>query len=126
MPAFHTEDQIPNLQLAGVPDTLDESTVISGLKEALEIGTRNAVDFLSVDDGEYGKGEALDPVNSPGEYLQKEHGGEVIHSYYEDGEPDNYFTVTKILLKIKNTMMVHHEGEIYHPAFTEYIVQKNG
>lgn len=51
------ELDIPNLQLAGVPDTLDESTVISGLKEALEIGTRNAVDFLSVDNGFYGNPE---------------------------------------------------------------------
>ncbi len=48
---------IPNLPLVGVSDKLDESTVITGLKEALEIGTRNAVDFLSIDNGFYGNPE---------------------------------------------------------------------
>ena len=36
---------------------LDEKTVIAGLKEALEIGTRNAVNVLSVKNGFYGNPE---------------------------------------------------------------------
>ena len=44
---------IPNLTIGGSSDKIDESTVISGLKEALEIGTRNAVNFLSIYNGFY-------------------------------------------------------------------------
>jgi len=44
---------IPQVTIGGGADKLDESTVISGLKEALEIGTRNAVDFLSTYNGFY-------------------------------------------------------------------------
>ena len=44
---------IPHLTIGGGAAKLDESTVISGLKEALEIGTRNAVDFLSTYNGFY-------------------------------------------------------------------------
>lgn len=44
---------IPHVTIGGGTDKLDESTVISGLKEALEIGTRNAVDFLSAYNGFY-------------------------------------------------------------------------
>ncbi len=42
---------LPGFSTSEVP--LDEDTVILGLKEALEIGTRNAVDFLSVKNGFY-------------------------------------------------------------------------
>ncbi len=102
----------------------ESGKAIAEMERVLKKGGYLYVDFLSVDDGEYGKGEAVDLVNSPGEYRQKEHGGEVIHSYYEDGEPDHYFTRTQIELKNKNIMEILHEGKIYHPSFTEYTVKK--
>lgn len=48
---------ISDLQEFGISRPLDEKTVIAGLKEALEVGTRNAVDFLSVKNGFYGNPE---------------------------------------------------------------------
>jgi Protein of unknown function (DUF4197) len=44
---------VPDFTIGNKPDKLNESTVISGLKEALEIGTRNAVEFLSIENGFY-------------------------------------------------------------------------
>jgi uncharacterized protein YfbU (UPF0304 family) len=48
---------IPGLPLGSTTNELDESTIISGLKEALEVGARKAVDFLSVYNGFFGNPE---------------------------------------------------------------------
>lgn len=48
------ENILKKLQNKNKSNTNDTETVISGLKEALEIGTGNAVDVLSVTDGYFG------------------------------------------------------------------------
>ena len=102
----------------------ESGKAIAEMERVLKKGGYLYVDFLSVDDGEYGKGEAVDLVNSPGEYRQKGREGEVIHSYYEDGEPDHYFKSTQIEFKNKNLMETLHERTLYTPSFTEYILKK--
>ena len=102
----------------------DSGKAIAEMERVLKKGGYLYVDFLSVDDGEYGKGEAVDLVNSPGEYRQKGREGEVIHSYYAEGEPDHYFKSTQIEFKNKNLMETLHEGTVYKPSFTEYILKK--
>jgi ubiquinone/menaquinone biosynthesis C-methylase UbiE len=102
----------------------DSRIAIKEMLRVLKKGGYLYVDFLTMDDGEYGKGEAVDPVNSPGEFRQKGRDGEVIHSYYADEEADSYFDGAFIELKNKNIMKILHEGTVYHPSFTEYFVKK--
>ena len=49
----------------------DSGKAIAEMERVLQKGGYLYVDFLSVDDGECGTGEAVDPVHSPGEYRQK-------------------------------------------------------
>lgn len=102
----------------------DSGIAIKEMLRVLKKGGYLYVDFLNKDDGEYGKGEAVDPVNSPGEFRQKERGDEVLHSYYEDGEADSYFDEVLIELKNKNSMRILHEGTVHQLSFVEYIIKK--
>ena len=102
----------------------DSAIAIQEMERVLKPGGMIYVDFLSIEDGNYGDGEAVDPIQSPGEFRQKEAGGEVIHSYFEDGEPDKFFNDSKIIFKNKNLMEMEYEGTKYKPGYTGYITQK--
>ncbi|UYP46884.1 2-methoxy-6-polyprenyl-1,4-benzoquinol methylase, mitochondrial [Candidatus Lokiarchaeum ossiferum] len=102
----------------------DSGIAIQEMLRVLKKGGYLYVDFLNTDDGEYGKGEAVDPINSPGEFHQKERGNEVLHSYYEDNEADRYFNGVLIELKNKNNMEILHEGTVHQLSFIEYIIKK--
>jgi len=61
------------------------------------------VNFLSVDDSEFGRGRQV----GDGEFVQDEEGGKTLHSYFADHEPDQYFDGFEILVKQKRTSEVN-------------------
>ncbi len=102
----------------------DSAIAVKEMERVLKPGGYLYVDFLSVEDGQYGEGKPVDPLNSPGEFYQKEHSGQVIHSYFEDNEPDKFFQTTKIVIKHKHLMKVNHKDMVYNPGFIGYFVHK--
>lgn len=78
------------------------------------------VNFLSVDDGEYGEGTQI----KKGEFMQEENEEKVIHSYYEDEEADKYFNDLEVIYKEKRIIEQTHNGEKYKFAFIDYIAKK--
>ena len=102
----------------------DSAIAIQEMERVLRKGGVLYVDFLSINDGNYGEGEPVDPILCPGEFRQEEHGSKVIHSYFKDEEPDVFFNQTDIVIKHKNLMTINNEGKIYRPSFIEYTTQK--
>ncbi|MBN1876536.1 MAG: class I SAM-dependent methyltransferase [Anaerolineae bacterium] len=78
------------------------------------------VNFLSVEDMEYGEGEAV----GNGEFVQMEAGERTLHSYYEDNEADIYFREYKLLLKEKRILERWFDDEKYVQGYIDYIAQK--
>jgi len=79
------------------------------------------VNVLSVDDEGFGDGQEV----GPGEFLGREAGEEVIHSYYEDREADRYFDGMTVLYKEKRILQrLFQDGEQIRQAYIDYIVQK--
>jgi SAM-dependent methyltransferase len=78
------------------------------------------INFLSVDDGEYGKGTEI----LPGVFYQNEYGHETLHTYFNDTEGDDYFRNFEIIRKEKRVMDLWEQGEKYRAAFIDYIVKK--
>jgi ubiquinone/menaquinone biosynthesis C-methylase UbiE len=78
------------------------------------------VNFLSVESESFGTGREV----SPGEYLEMEGGEEVIHSYYEDGEPDQYFRGLEILHREKRVVERLWDGRLHKRAWIDYVAKK--
>jgi ubiquinone/menaquinone biosynthesis C-methylase UbiE len=78
------------------------------------------VNFLSVDSDAYGQGEEL----NRGEFLERQHGEEMLHSYYEDNEADEYFGGFKVLYKEKRILERLLDGDKHVRAYIDYIAQK--
>ncbi|MCG8568566.1 MAG: class I SAM-dependent methyltransferase [Spirochaetes bacterium] len=78
------------------------------------------LNFLSVDDPEYGAGE----VNGPGEYVQLENGDQVIHTYFEDEEAENLFPAGKIHYKEKRIVYRLFNNHPVKQVYLDYIIQK--
>jgi ubiquinone/menaquinone biosynthesis C-methylase UbiE len=82
------------------------------------------VNFLSIDDSEFGSGRQV----GDGEFIQYEHDGKTLHSYFEDDEPDQYFDGFEILVKQKRASEVSPfataMGDKKVAVFLDYIAQK--
>lgn len=102
----------------------DTEIAIKEMIRVLRPGGSLFVDFLSIEDSEYGNGTPVDLENSTGEFFQEENGNKVIHSYYEDNEPDSLFDGLDIVLFHKNRMRLKYEGKEYRPAYFNYTVDK--
>ncbi|TFG11239.1 class I SAM-dependent methyltransferase [Candidatus Thorarchaeota archaeon] len=76
------------------------------------------VNFLSVKDEGYGEGEEV----GPGEWRALEHGESTVHSYYGDGEPDQYFADTRIILREKRILDSRNHNR--KMVYIEYIARK--
>ncbi|MTI66125.1 MAG: class I SAM-dependent methyltransferase [Firmicutes bacterium] len=98
----------------------DTLKAINEIKRVLKKDGLCFVNFISVDDGGYGKGKEL----NKGEFIQYELGNKVVHSYYKDKEPEKYFYDLKIVYKQKRIINREHKGEIYNLAYLDYIVKK--
>ena len=78
------------------------------------------INFLSVESESYGQGKEV----SPGEYVEMEGGEEVIHSYYEDGEPDQYFGGFEVMHREKRVVDRLWEGRLHRRAWIDYVARK--
>lgn len=102
---------------------LTKKNTLKALNEMLRVLSPDGlcfVNFLSIDDCGYGEGSEV----NTGEFEQCEYGKRVIHSYYEDNEPDKYFKNFEILRKEKRIIEQKFEDKIYKLVYLDYIVKK--
>jgi ubiquinone/menaquinone biosynthesis C-methylase UbiE len=78
------------------------------------------VNFLSVDSQSFGIGEEV----GKGEYVDKRNGEDVFHAYFEDVEPDPYFTGFEVLHKEKRVRELWINGKKNICAYIDYIAMK--
>jgi ubiquinone/menaquinone biosynthesis C-methylase UbiE len=78
------------------------------------------VNFLSVDSDTFGKGEEV----GRGEFIEREGGEEAIHAYYEDDEPDGYFSGFEVLHKEKRILERLVGGDRHVRAYIDYVARK--
>lgn len=101
----------------------DIAVAISELRRVMRPGGLLFVNFMSVDDLTYGKGEKV----GEGEYLQLEDDQEVLHSYHEIEEPDQYFPGFTVKLKeVRQRHIFRDHGEHMLMGFIDYILEKSG
>ncbi|WP_273320637.1 class I SAM-dependent methyltransferase [Vallitalea guaymasensis] len=102
---------------------LNKKDIAKGIREikrVLKPGGICFVNFLSINDCDYGKGTKI----GEGVFLQGEGDGEVIHTYYEIDEGDMHFQDMKILVKENRILERIYQGEKIKQGFIDYIVQK--
>jgi ubiquinone/menaquinone biosynthesis C-methylase UbiE len=93
---------------------------INEIKRVLKPGGICCLNFLSKEDGCYGEGEKV----GEDEFLQEEHGGKVIHSYYELDEAEQSFNDMEILFKENRVLERIYEGEKIKQGYIDYIIRK--
>lgn len=99
----------------------DIGKAVEEMKRVLKPGGLLFANFLSVDDFLYGEGEQI----GESEFLQEESGGDVIHTFFEENEPDDYFQDTKILFKQKRDVERRLENITIEQSYLDYIAKKN-
>ena len=98
----------------------ETAQAINEINRVLMEGGLCYLNFLSKDDTNFDEKEE----SNPDEILHKHGNEEFIHSYYEDDEPDKYFTNFEILYKEKRHIL---EGKYYSTGRTcilDYILKK--
>jgi len=78
------------------------------------------VNFLSTDDNLCGEGKEI----GKGEYLQKEGNGDVVHTFFEDGELKDYLDNYDILLLEKTKEKMPKRWGDYTASFFHCILQR--
>ena len=78
------------------------------------------VNFLSVDSESYGRGEEV----APGEFLEREGGGEFLHSYFADDEPDACFEAFDVIHKEKRVREWFVAGGMHTRGYIDYVARK--
>jgi ubiquinone/menaquinone biosynthesis C-methylase UbiE len=100
---------------------VDIEKAINEIKRVLKPEGITCINFLSIHDDWYGKGEQI----GKDEFLQIERGEKVIHSYFEIDEAETYFRDMGILFKEYRILESIYEGEKVRQGYVDYIVQKN-
>jgi ubiquinone/menaquinone biosynthesis C-methylase UbiE len=98
----------------------DVSKSIIEMKRVLKQDGLLFVNFLTTKDHRCGTGVAL----GENQYEQMDDDMPVIHSYFEEDEPDMYFKDMKILCKEKRVIERIYKGEKIKQGFVDYIVKK--
>lgn len=98
----------------------DIAKSVSEIKRVLKPGGICFVNFLSINDEDYGQGEKV----GEGEFLQIEGGEKIIHTYYNIEEAEAHFKDMKILFKENRVLERIYEGEKIRQGYIDYIVQK--
>jgi ubiquinone/menaquinone biosynthesis C-methylase UbiE len=93
---------------------------INEMKRVLKPSGLLFVNFLTTKDFRCGEGMAV----GENEYEQMEDDLPVIHSYYEEHEPDRFFADMKILYKESRVLERIYEGKQIRQGFVDYIVKK--
>ena len=78
------------------------------------------LNFLSKDDKWFDKTEET----KPGEIVSKHGNEEIVHSYYDDDEPDDYFNNFDILYKEKRNILKGNYFNTGRTCILDYIVKK--
>jgi ubiquinone/menaquinone biosynthesis C-methylase UbiE len=99
----------------------DISKAISEIKRVLKPGGICFVNFLSINDQNFGYGEK----SGEGEFFQEEDGQKVIHSYYDINEAEVHFKGMNILMKENRILERIFEDEKIKQGYIDYIVQKS-
>lgn len=79
------------------------------------------MNFLSVDDNQYGKGKNI----GNHQFINNGYGSLNVHSFYADSEADSIFKGCTIICKEKKLIERLHKGEIIKQSFIEYIARVN-
>lgn len=105
----------------------DIALAISELRRVMRPGGLLFVNFMSVDDFTYGKGEKVgEGEYLQGKYLELEDGQEILHSYHDFEEPEQYFTGFSVQTKeIRQRHIFRNQDETIHMGFIDYILEKN-
>lgn len=98
----------------------DVSKSIIEMKRVLKQDGLLFVNFLTTSDFRCGQGVDI----GENQYEQIEDGSQVIHSYFEEYEPNRYFEDMKILYKENRVLERIYEGEKIRQGFVDYIVKK--
>lgn len=93
---------------------------VDEMKRVLKPGGLLFVNFLTTKDFRCGSGETL----GENQYNQMDDDIPVIHSYFEEGEPDRYFEDMKVLYKESRVLERIFEGEKIRQGFVDYILKK--
>ncbi|GKX67014.1 class I SAM-dependent methyltransferase [Inconstantimicrobium mannanitabidum] len=99
----------------------DITKAVNEIKRVLKPGGICFVNFLTLEDGDYGVGEKV----GEGEYLQDEGGEKVIHTYYSAEEAESHFEDMYILYKENRVLERIYEGERIQQGYIDFIVQKS-
>lgn len=99
----------------------DVEKSINEFKRVLKPGGLMFVNFLTTSDYRCGNGENL----GQNQYNQIEGGIPIIHSYFEDSEPDKYFNDMEVIYKESRVLERIFEGEKIKQGFVDYIVKKH-
>lgn len=98
----------------------DIAKALVEIKRVLKPGGICFINFLSINDCDYGQGEKV----GEGEFLQCEGDGKVIHTYYDIEEAEAHFKDMKILFKENRILERLYEGEKIKQGYIDYIVEK--
>ena len=98
----------------------DAGIALNEIKRILKPEGLCFVNFLSVDSQTFGMGEEV----GKGEYMEKHNSMDALHSYFEDDEPDPYFTGLEILHKEKRIREWLIGGKRNVRAYIDYIAMK--
>lgn len=99
---------------------IDISKAVDEIKRVLKPGGICFINFLSVNDCDYGQGEKV----GEGEFLQIERDETVIHTYYDIEEAETHFKDMKILFKENRVLDRIYEDNKIKQGYLDYIVKK--
>ncbi|WP_252247058.1 class I SAM-dependent methyltransferase [Clostridium sp. ZBS4] len=98
----------------------DVSKSINEMKRVLKQNGFLFVNFLTTKDFRCGQGVDIDE----NQYEQMEDDIPIIHSYFEECEPDQYFKDMEIIYKENRVLERMYEGEIIRQGYVDYIAKK--
>lgn len=98
----------------------DVKNTINEFKRVLKSEALCFVSFLSKEDERYGQGVKL----NDDEYIQREYGEDVMHSYFGINECDTYFEDMEIIYKEVRLFERIYEGKKIRQGYIDYIAQK--
>ena len=98
----------------------DITKAVNEIKRVLKPGGICLINFLSINDSDYGQGEKI----GEGEFVQIERGEKVIHTYYDIEEGEKHFKDMNILFKENRILERLYEGKKIKQGYIDYIAQK--
>ncbi len=98
----------------------DVAVSMQEIERVLKKGGLCFVNFISVDDRHFEQGEQ----QGPGEFIIEDGNERILHSFYEDTEPDRYFRNFTLIRREKRRVEHFREGKKHGWAEIDYIAQK--